>query len=63
VHGVAWLGDLRMAKLLVAAGADVNGRDVEHRNTPSGYARVSLKITRNPKCIAVAEYLEGLESA
>jgi ankyrin repeat protein len=63
LHGAAWLGDLRMAKLLVAAGADVNGRDVEHRNTPSGYARVSLKITRNPKCIAVAEYLEGLESA
>jgi ankyrin repeat protein len=62
LHGAAWQGNLHMAKLLVAAGADVNGRDVEHRNTPSGYARVSLKITKNPTCVAVAEYLEGLEA-
>jgi ankyrin repeat protein len=63
LHGAAWQGNLRMAQLLVAAGADVTGRDVEHRNTPAGYARVSLRITKNPACIAVAEYLEGLETS
>lgn len=61
LHGAAWQGNLRMAQLLVAAGADVRGLDVEHRNTPSGYARVSQKITKNPACAAVAEYLESLE--
>lgn len=61
LHGAAWVGNLQMAKLLVAAGADVSGRDVEHQNTPSGYARVARRITNNPDCEAVAEYLEGLE--
>jgi ankyrin repeat protein len=60
LHGAAWQGNLRMAQLLVAAGADVRGLDVEHQNTPAGYARVSLKITGNPACTAVAEYLEAL---
>lgn len=61
LHGAAWSGNLHMAKLLIAAGADVRGRDVEHRNTPAGYARVSRRITGNPGCDAVAEYLETLE--
>ena len=61
LHGAAWSGDLARARLLVAAGADVHGRDVEHQNTPSGYARVARRITNNPDCDAVAEYLEGLE--
>lgn len=61
LHGAAWQGNLRMAKLLIAAGADVDGRDVEHQNTPSGYARVSRRITGNPDCDALAEYLESLE--
>ncbi len=61
LHGAAWSGDLARAKLLVAAGADVHGRDVEHQNTPSGYARVARRITNNPDCDAVAEYLEALE--
>ena len=59
LHGAAWQGNLRLAHLLVAAGSDVKGPDVEHRNTPAGYARVSLQITRNPACVAVAEYLES----
>ncbi len=61
LHGAAWNGNLRMAQLLISAGADVHGRDVEHQNTPSGYARVSRRITGNPDCDVVAEYLENLE--
>jgi ankyrin repeat protein len=61
LHGAAWNGNLELAKVLVAAGADVHGLDVEHRNTPSGYARVARRITNNPACDAVAEYLEKLE--
>ena len=29
----------QLIEALLAAGADVHGRDVEHQNTPSGYAR------------------------
>jgi ankyrin repeat protein len=61
LHGAAWNGNLRIAKLLIAAGADIHGRDVEHQNTPSGYARVSRRISGNPDCDVVAEYLENLE--
>lgn len=61
LHGAAWNGNLALAKLLVAAGADVHGRDVEHQNTPSGYARVARRITNNPDCDGVADYLEALE--
>jgi hypothetical protein len=62
LHEAAWIGDLAMVKLLVAAGADLRGLDVEHQNTPSGYARVSARITDNADCVAVAEYLEALEA-
>jgi ankyrin repeat protein len=62
LHSAAWNGDLRMVKLLVAAGADVNARDPEHDNTPAGWAEVAIGVTNNPKCQAVAEYLSGLES-
>jgi hypothetical protein len=62
LHGAAWNGDLAMVKLLIAAGADLRGLDIEHQNTPSGYARVSARITGNADCVGVAEYLEGLES-
>jgi ankyrin repeat protein len=61
LHGAAWSGNLALAELLVAAGADIRGRDVEHQNTPSGYARVARRLTNNPDCDAVAEYLEALE--
>jgi len=61
LHGAAWSGNLALARLLVDAGADIRGRDVEHQNTPSGYARVARRITNNRDCDAVAEYLESLE--
>ncbi len=61
LHSAAWNGNLALAKALVAAGADLRGLDAEHRNTPSGYARVARRITNNPDCDAVAEYLEQLE--
>jgi ankyrin repeat protein len=61
LHGAAWNGNLELAKLLVSAGADVQGLDVEHRNTPAGYARVARRITNNPDCDVVAEFLESLE--
>jgi hypothetical protein len=60
LHSAAWNGDLRMVKLLVAAGADVNARDPEHDNTPAGWAEVAIGVTNNPKCKPVAEYLFGL---
>ena len=62
LHGAAWNGNLELAKLLVSAGADLRGLDVEHRNTPSGYARVARRITNNADCEVVAEYLESLEN-
>ena len=63
LHSAAWNGNLALAKVLVAAGADLRGLDVEHRNTPSGYARVARRITNNPDCDAVAGYLENLEKS
>lgn len=62
LHEAAWNGDLAMVKLLVAAGADLRGLDMEHQNTPSGYARVSARITGNADCVGVAEYLEEQEA-
>jgi len=61
LHSAAWNGDLRMVKLLVAAGADVSARDPQHDNTPAGWAEVSVEVTNNPNCKDVAEYLAGVE--
>jgi ankyrin repeat protein len=61
LHSAAWNGDLRMARLLVGAGANVNARDPEYDNTPAGWAKVSIEVTNNPDCNEVAEYLAGLE--
>jgi ankyrin repeat protein len=60
LHSAAWEGDLEMAKLLVAAGADVHAIDREHQGTPEGWARVSIEVTNNPQCAVVADYLRGV---
>ena len=57
LHAAAWNGDLRMAEILVDAGADLAARDLEHHATPQGWAETSLEITRNPLCAEVARYL------
>jgi ankyrin repeat protein len=61
LHSAAWNGDLRMVKLLVEAGADITARDLEHNNTPAGWAKVAIEVTNNPDCKDVAEYLAGLD--
>jgi Ankyrin repeats (many copies) len=61
LHSAAWNGDLRMVKLLVAADADVNARDHQYNATPFKWAKVSIEVSNNPKCQAVAEYLAELE--
>jgi ankyrin repeat protein len=60
LHSAAWEGDLEMAKLLVAAGADIHAIDREHQGTPEGWARVSIEVTNNPQCAVVADYLRGV---
>lgn len=62
LHSAAWEGDLRMAQLLVAAGADLEARDREHDGTPEEWARVSIEVTNNPHCREVAEYLAAAAS-
>jgi ankyrin repeat protein len=60
LHSAAWEGDLPMARLLVVAGADPRARDPEHGNTPAGWARVAARVTSNPRCTGVAEYLDSV---
>jgi ankyrin repeat protein len=57
LHSAAWNGDLRMAKLLIAAGANPSMLDEEHEGTPLQWAEVSARVTNNAKCSEVAEYL------
>lgn len=61
LHSAAWNGDLRMAQLLVRAGADVAARDEEHDSTPLHWARVAIDVTNNPKCQEVVQFLAPLE--
>ncbi len=61
LHSAAWNGDLPMARLLVAAGADVHTRDEEHDATPLGWAQTAIHVENNSACRAVVEYLAGLE--
>lgn len=63
LHSAAWEGNLQMVKLLVEAGADINALDREHHGKPADFARVSVEVTKNPACAAVAEHLEGLQPA
>jgi hypothetical protein len=60
LHAAAWNGDLSMAKLLVAKGADLCALDREHESTPADWARYALKEFNRKPCEAVAEYVEGL---
>lgn len=62
LHSAAWNGDLEMVKLLIAAGADISARDVEHNNTPAGFAEVAITVTNNPTCKEVVDYLRSLSS-
>ncbi len=57
LHAAAWNGDLRMAQILIAAGADPSLLDEEHKGTPQQWAEVSARITNNPQCVEVEEYL------
>jgi ankyrin repeat protein len=63
LHCAAWQGDLEMAKLLVAAGADVAARDEQHDSTPLGWAETSVTITNNKRCAEVADWLRTLPGA
>jgi ankyrin repeat protein len=58
LHSAAWNGDLRMVRLLVAAGSDVTARDEQYDATPLGWAETSIEVSNNPKCAEVAEYLK-----
>jgi ankyrin repeat protein len=62
LHLAAWNGDMRMVKLLVAAGADIHALDREHNGKPSGWAEFSAEITNNPDCREIADYLRKLET-
>jgi ankyrin repeat protein len=61
LHAAAWNGDLAMATLLVAAGADPTARDQQYDATPRGWAETSTAVTNNPACAAVAAYLATLD--
>lgn len=60
LHNAAWNGDLRMVQLLIAAGADPALFDEEHKTTPLEWAEVSARVTNNPRCKEVAEYLQSV---
>jgi hypothetical protein len=62
LHSAAWEGDLRMARILVAHGADPRALDDEHHNTPAGWARVCARMNSNSRCLDVAGYLDSLDS-
>jgi ankyrin repeat protein len=61
LHSAAWNGDLPLVKRLVAGGADTTMRDEEHHGTPLDWADVAIRVTNNPECRTVVEYLTGLE--
>ena len=60
LHAAAWSGDLEMVKILIAAGADMNARDLQYNGTPLGWAKVAVDVTNNPACNQVAAHLRSL---
>ena len=61
LHSAAWEGNLRLVKLLVAAGADSSATESRHNSTPAGVARAAVGVTNNPACAEVADYLDGIQ--
>ena len=61
LHSAAWNGDVQMVQLLVAAGASITAIDDEHQNTARGWAEISVRVTNNPRCAEVAQYLRACE--
>lgn len=57
LHAAAWNGDTAMVDLLLERGADPTALDEEHRTTPAEWADVSLGVTNNPECAAIAQRL------
>jgi ankyrin repeat protein len=57
LHNAAWNGDLEMTRLLVEAGADPHALDAQYRAPPWGWATTAIKVTNNPACQGVADWL------
>ncbi len=60
LHTAAWNGQVEIARLLVAGGANVEAKDGEHQSSPAVWARTCAKMLNRPGCVEVAEYLEAL---
>lgn len=58
LHVAAWRGDLPMAELLVARGADVTALDEEHKATPREWAETAVTVTNNPRCADVVAWFD-----
>lgn len=61
LHSAAWNGDMAMVELLLARGANPLLLDEEHHGTPAQFAEVSVEVTNNEACRAVAERLRREE--
>jgi ankyrin repeat protein len=59
LHSAAWNGDIEMARLLVAAGADLSIKDEQYGAVAAGWAETSVEVTNNAACAEVAEFLKG----
>jgi ankyrin repeat protein len=62
LHCAAWNGDLEMARMLVAAGADTTALDEKYEAPPRGWAETAATVTNNPKCVEVAAWLGALSA-
>ncbi len=59
LHTAAWNGDVRMVRLLLAAGADAAARDAQYAATPLRWAETSVQVTGNAACAEAAAVLRG----